>query len=111
MLLKALTRDFIDSEYVISCNLLVQQLSQPILVLNVDGTTYQAGSISGIVEMVVDYKGHSEHIQLAVTQLGKQYIILSYSWLQTHNPEINWETKEVHMTCCPPSYHTCRNEL
>jgi hypothetical protein len=45
--------------------------------------------------MVVDYRGHSEHIQLAMTQLGKQYAILGYSWLQKHNPEINWETKEV----------------
>jgi hypothetical protein len=60
-----------------------------------DSTANQASGISSIVNMVVDYKGHSEHIQLAMTQLGKQYAILSYSWLQKHNPEINWETKEV----------------
>jgi hypothetical protein len=45
--------------------------------------------------MVVDYKGHSEHIQLTVTRLRKQLVILGYSWLQKHNLEINWETKEV----------------
>jgi hypothetical protein len=61
--------------------------------------------------MVVDYKGHSKHIQLAVTRLGKQHVILGYSWLQKHNPEINWETKEVRMTHCPTECHTCRNEL
>jgi hypothetical protein len=61
------TGDFIDSEYVISRNLPVRRLSQPILVLNVGGSPNQAGSITGIVDMVVDYKGHSERIQLAVT--------------------------------------------
>jgi hypothetical protein len=105
MLVKALvdcgaTGNFINSEYIISCNLPVHQLSQPIPVLNVDSTTNQAGGVSGIVDMVFNYKGHSKRIQLTMTHLGKQHIILGYSWLQKHNPEINWETKEVHVTCC-----------
>jgi hypothetical protein len=76
-----------------------------------DSTPNQVGSISSIVNMVVDYKGHSKHIQLAMMQLGKQYVTLGYSWLQKHNPEINWETKEVCMTHCPTGCHTCHNEL
>jgi hypothetical protein len=56
------TRDFIDSEYVISRNLPVRPLSQPIPVLNVDGSPNQVGGITGVVDMVVDYKGHSERI-------------------------------------------------
>jgi hypothetical protein len=67
----------------------------PIPVLNVDSSPNQAGGITGVVNMVVDYKGHSEHIQLTVTRLRKQHVILGYSWLQKHNPEIDWETKEV----------------
>jgi hypothetical protein len=63
------TRDFIDSEYIIFCNLLVQRLSQPIPVLNVDSSPNQAGSITGIVDVVVDYKGHTERIELAITWL------------------------------------------
>jgi hypothetical protein len=31
--------------------------------------------------MAVDYKGHIEHIQLTITRLGKQHVILGYSWL------------------------------
>jgi hypothetical protein len=68
------TRDFISSEYVISCNLLIYQLSQPILVLNMDGTLNQVGGISGVVSKLVDYKGHSECIQLAVMWLSKQHV-------------------------------------
>jgi hypothetical protein len=105
------TGDFIDSEYIISCNLPVWCLSQPIPVLNVDGSLNQVGGITGIVNMVADYKGHAERIQLAVTRLGKQHIILGYSWLQKHNPEIDWETKEVHMTRCLTGCRTCRDEL
>ncbi|KAJ7895629.1 hypothetical protein B0H14DRAFT_3426238 [Mycena olivaceomarginata] len=76
-----------------------------------DGTLNQVGGISRVVNMVVDYKGHSECIQLAVLQLSKQHVILGYSWFQKHNPEINWETKEVYMTRCLTSYCTCRDEL
>jgi hypothetical protein len=85
------TVDFIDSEYVISRNLPVQPLSQPIPVLNVDGGPNQAGGITGVVDMVFNYKGHSERIQLAVTRLGKQHVILGYSsrntiWRSTGRP-------------------------
>jgi hypothetical protein len=111
MLVKALvdcgaTRDFFDLEYAISRNLPVRCLLQPIPVLNIDSSPNQAGSITGVVDMVVDYKGHTKCIQLAVTRLGKQHIILSYSWFQKHNLEINWETKEVQMMRCPNGCHT-----
>jgi hypothetical protein len=105
------TRDFIDSEYVISRNLLVQPLSQPIPVLNVDGSPNQAGGITGVVDMVVDYEGHSERIQLAVTRIRKQHVILGYSGLQKHNLKIDWETQEVQMMRCPTGCRTCRDEL
>jgi hypothetical protein len=116
MLVKALVDcrvagDFINSEYVISGNLPVQRLLQPIPVLSVDSSPNQAGGITGIVDMVVDYKGHAEHIQLAVTRLEKQHVILGYSWLQKHNPEINWETKEVCMMRCPTGCRTCWDKL
>jgi hypothetical protein len=77
----------------------------------VDGSPNQAGGITGVVDMVVDYKGHAERIQLAITRLGKQHVILGYSWLQKHNLEINWETKEVRMMRCPTGCHTCWDEL
>jgi hypothetical protein len=53
----------------------------------------------------------TERIQLAITWFGKQHVILGYSWLQKHNPEINWETKEVHMMRCLTGCRTCWDEL
>ena len=39
-----------------------------------------------------------------VCDLGKIEIILGMPWLAAHNPEINWETREVKMTRCLPLY-------
>jgi hypothetical protein len=37
-------------------------------------------------------------------------MILGYNWLCNHNPEINWQTKEVKMSQCPHQCSTCRVE-
>jgi hypothetical protein len=55
------------------------------------------------------------HLQIVKLSFDPELIrvlgILGYSWLQKHNPEINWETKEVRMTRCPTGCRTCREEL
>ena len=61
--------------------------------------------------MVLHYKGHSEQVQLAVTRLGKQKLILRYSWLWKHNLEINWDTQDVKMNWCPSGCMTCTDEM
>ena len=50
---------------------------------------------------------------LAVSNLGKQSMILGYTWLKDHNPEVNWQTGEVQMNRCPPrceGYRAIRKE-
>jgi hypothetical protein len=58
---------FIDTEYVKRKRLTVRNLARPIPVYNVDGTLNQAGAISGIVDLVLWYKGHTEQAQFTVT--------------------------------------------
>jgi len=43
-----------------------------------------------------------ERMRMDMCSLGKTEVILGMPWLQTHNPEINWETGEVKMMRCPP---------
>jgi hypothetical protein len=105
------TSEFIDKEYAISTRIPLRKLSQPIPVFNVDGSPNEAGAISEVADVVLRYKGHSERVQFAVTRLGKQKLILGYSWLRKHNPEIDWETRDVKMTRCPASCATCRDEV
>jgi hypothetical protein len=101
---------FIDIEWAKLNNVPTRPLTKPIPVYNVDGTANDAGAITDIADVVLCYKNHSEHTQLAVTRLGKQSLILGYNWLRNHNPEINWQMKGVKMSRCPVQCSTCRVE-
>src|SRR3981189_546174 len=101
---------FVDTEYVRSNNIPTRRLTTPIPVYNVDGTANEAGAITEIADVILRYKGHAERTQLAVTSLGKQSMILGFTWLCEHNPEIDWQTKEVWMSRCPLQCSTCRTK-
>jgi len=95
------TGSFIDRDFVHSKGMNTRTLSCNIPVFNVDGSPNEAGQISEVVDVVLRYKTHSERMLLAVSRLGKQNLILSYDWLKDHNPKIDWEKREVEITCCP----------
>jgi len=84
-----------------------QSISRPIPVFNVDGSPNKTGQISEVADIVLHYKIHSERTLLAVSNLGKQSMILGYTWLKDHNPEVNWQTGEVQMNRCPPRCEGC----
>jgi hypothetical protein len=68
----------------------------------------EAGMIVEIADLVLCYDNHSECTQFAVTCLGKQSMILGYNWLHNHNPKkIDWQTKDIKMSCCLVQYSTC----
>ncbi|KDR74874.1 hypothetical protein GALMADRAFT_20447, partial [Galerina marginata CBS 339.88] len=89
---------FIDKDYVKELGLPTRNLSQPVQVFNVDGTLNEAGLISKVVDAIMTYENHSERILLAVTKLGKQKVILGYTWFKKHNPDIDFTTGTVKMT-------------
>jgi hypothetical protein len=66
----------------------------------VDGTPNEAQCIDKVVDAVMSYKGHSEQILFTMTQLGKQSMILGFTWLKKHNPKINFHTQTVKMSKC-----------
>jgi hypothetical protein len=101
---------FIDIEWAKLNNIPTCPLTNPIPVYNVNGTANDTGAITDIADVILCYKQHSERTQLAVTHLGKQSLILGYNWLCNHNPEINWQTKDVKMSRCPLQCSTCRVE-
>jgi hypothetical protein len=101
---------FIDIEWVKLNSIPTRPLTKPIPVYNVNGTANDTGMITDIANIILRYEKHSECTQLAVTCLGKQSLILGYNWLCNHNPEINWQTKDVKMSCCPVQCSTCRVE-
>ena len=72
------------------------------MVRNVDRTNNSGGVITHQIKANVYYKGHVERMRMDVYDLGKMKVILGMLWLQAHNPEINWKTKEVKIMRCPP---------
>ena len=100
-----------DWDYV-ECNRLnTRKLQRAIPVFNVDGTRIKAGSITEIIDTILWYNGHMECTSFAVTNLGKQDIILRFTWLQEHNLEIDWQTWKVVMSWCPDKCHMCRTDI
>ena len=102
------TDSFIDWDFVHSRGINTWTISQPILVFNVDGSSNKARQISEVVNIVFHYQTHLEWTLLAISSLEKQNLILGYTWLKDHNPEISWEKREVLMiqclSCCE-KYH------
>ena len=76
------------------------KLEKLILVRNVDGMGNSGGVILHEIEVNVCFKGHVERVRMDVCDLGKMEVILGMPWLQAHNPEIDWEKREVKMTRC-----------
>ena len=104
------TSQFMDCDYVEKNRLTTQKLWCAIPVFNADGSPNEVGSITEIIDMILCYKRHMERTSFAVTSLWKQDIILGFTWLQEHNPEINWRTQEVAMSQCPARCHLCQSD-
>jgi len=78
--------NFIDQDFVRTKGINTQSISCPIPVYNMDGSPNEAGQISEVVDIVLHYKTHSERTLLAVSSLGRQSIILGYTWAQGPQP-------------------------
>jgi len=78
----------------------MQSLDMPIRVYNVDGTLNQGGSITHEVTLMMSHKGHKEKAVFEVCDLGKSTVIIGYTWLQKHNPMIDWKTGDIKFTRC-----------
>jgi len=101
------TGNFIDKDFVCTKGISTWNISRPIPVFNVDSSPNEAGQISEMVDVVLRYKTYSERMLLAISNLGKQSMILGYTWLKDHNLEVNWQTGEVQMNQCPPRCEGC----
>src|SRR5258708_6667436 len=92
---------FISQDFMQRHQLETTPLPQPVLLHNVDGSANEHGSITEEVHALLHFRQHSERAQFAVTNLGRQSVIIRHPWLSHHNPEVDWATQKVLMTCCP----------
>jgi len=83
------TGSLINKDFIHSKGMNTQTLSHNILVFNVNSSPNEAGQISKVVDVVLQYKTHFKRMLLAVSRLGQQSLILGYDWLKDHNPKID----------------------
>ena len=83
---------FIDQNYAKTLNLPLKTLDKPIPTINVDRTLNKKGTIKHYINLELEVFGQTQLIQLLITGLGKQKILLGFPWLQKNNPLINWQT-------------------
>jgi hypothetical protein len=101
------TRLFMGKDFTQQENINTKKLSMPIPVRNIDGTLNEAGPITEVVDIILNYKGHFQCAIFAVTAIRQEDVILELPWLREHNPEIDWRTEEVKMSRCPAQCTTC----
>jgi len=87
--------EFIDQNYAWKLGIKQTALEELIKVLNVDGTWNKRGTITHYTELDLQIGERIERQQLYITGLGKQKIILGFTWLHQTNPDINWQTGDI----------------
>ena len=93
---------FMDIAFAKEKGFKIEKLKNLLLVRNMDGTANVGGAIMYQVECNIFFKGYIERVRMDVCNLGKTEVILGMLWLAAHNPEIDWEKREVKIMQCLP---------
>ena len=89
-------------------NLVTHKLANSYHVINVDGTPNKAGQITEYVQAYVEIGSHKTTQHLFVTNLGNKEIMIGYSYLYKHNPNIDWRKGQWEFTRCSD---TCASKV
>jgi len=84
------TTNFVDRVIVENNNLVTHKLANPYRVINADGTPNKTGQITEYVQAYVEIGSHKTTQHLFVTNLGNKEMMIGYSYLYKHNPNIDW---------------------
>jgi hypothetical protein len=86
---------FIDETFAKQNEFTLNDLSEHLNAYNVDGTLNKKGTVTSYVKADLHINERIRPIQLYVTGLGRQKVILGFPWLRDENPDINWTTGEI----------------
>jgi Reverse transcriptase (RNA-dependent DNA polymerase)/Retroviral aspartyl protease len=89
------TENFIDPRTVEKLRLLVQKLQQARIIYNIDRTPNKAGSITHKCQLKLHFGEDSKDEDFFVTNLGQDWVVLGFPFLQQFNPTINWKDKSM----------------
>jgi len=102
------TMNFIDRVVMENNNLITHKLANPYYVINADSTPNKAGQITEYIQAYVEIGSHKMTQYLFVTNLGNKEMMIGYSYLYKHNPNIDWQKGQWEFTRCP---NTCTSKV
>ena len=80
---------FINTSVTEQLGLLLEALTTPIHTFNINSSCNSVGNIIHTTTITMEYLGHQEELHAEVMNLGKNSLILGYTWLKKHNPVID----------------------
>ena len=99
---------FMDKKFAEGNNISMWLLDCLIRVYNIDGTLNHGGLITHEATLMMLHKGHKEKVTFEVCDLGKCPLIIGFTWLHKHNPDINWRIGNIKFTWCPSECNVAR---
>ena len=102
------TTNFISKQFVETNHLVTNRLRHTYEIKNADGTPNLSGTINSYVRAYMEIGDHKTTNYLYVTDLGDKDMMIGYTFLHDHNPDIDWEKGEWRFTRCP---ETCADRL
>jgi Reverse transcriptase (RNA-dependent DNA polymerase)/Retroviral aspartyl protease len=94
------TLSAIDKGFVEQHKLKTKPYKVPFCSFMSDGSEPKSGLVTDYVEIQIKIGTHQEVILCAMLNLAKMDFFLGYDWLRKHNPEIDWEKKEINFSRC-----------
>lgn len=101
------TGSLIDKRLVEQSGIPRIKLPRPTLLVNADKSMNKR--ITHVVQLNVKLGPHVEEMVFAIANLGKAGAFLGFDWLEKHNPNINWRTREVRLS--DPPVNNCTTDL
>jgi len=86
---------FANKKFIEKNDFKLKKLEKPVKIWNMNETGNNGGLMIYEIEINIYYQGHVERMKLDVCNLERTEVILGMLWLAAHNPEINWETREI----------------
>ena len=93
------TSCFIDIMFTRTHNIPCNKIIVPIPVEVIDGQTLSCGAITHTtIALTLHIGPHQEEIIFNLITSPRHPIILGLSWLETHNPVVDWQSRSINFT-------------
>ena len=87
---------FIDKSFVCAHNIPTVRTSQPISVEAIDGRVLSSGAVTeATIPLVLQIGAHQEELTFYLIATPRHPIVLGLSWLETHNPTVDWCNRSI----------------